>query len=163
MTLSMGPTAGDRSLVGFRFVLPTNIVRNTNILSAVLQWHMNGQGSAETFPTRVVCEAIDNAPNFVTNADVALRAKTVQQVVAEFPWPPPLDLWYSTPNFAPVLQEVIDRSGWAAGNAVVVILWGNISTTTQDGTVDPYELGPGTNPARLVLSWGYQRSKIPLA
>lgn len=69
------------------------------------------------------CHDIDNSPNFVTSATVIGRTRTtastswIETSIGTGP--------HNTPNFASAVQEVIDRPGWAAGNALTVILLGN--------------------------------------
>jgi len=81
----------------------------------------------------------DNAPVLTTGAnDISARTKTTATV-----------LWnntdlgapgtFSPPDMAAIVQEIIDRPGWASGNAIVIFCNGN-----ADGTRD-LAVGNGNN------------------
>jgi len=52
-----------------------------------------------------------------------------------------------TPNLAPVIQEVINRPGWASGNALTIVLTG-----TGHRVAVAYE-GNSAQAARLVVEY----------
>lgn len=83
------------------------------------------------------CEAADNSVDFSTNADVQSRSRTT----ANTSWVTD-SLGASevqSPSFHTAVQEVIDRSGWASGNALTVLGVGksdvnkNLSFWSYDG------------------------------
>lgn len=65
-------------------------------------------------------EAIDDAPDFSTNADVVSRSRSTASVA----WRTNLNLaaWNDTPSLQTVLQEWADRAGRGSGDAVCIIL-----------------------------------------
>ena len=69
-------------------------------------------------------EAVDDAATYsTTDFDLSHRSKTSAAV----PWSP--SGWlrgrtYRTGNLAPVVQEVVDRSGWRSGNALALTVAG---------------------------------------
>ena len=82
-------------------------------------------GNTDPFVVRIQAQAADNAPSFTTtNGDISARALTT----AYADWSIPL--WTSgqddadtiTVDIAAVVQEVVNRAGWASGNAIVFII-----------------------------------------
>jgi len=59
--------------------------------------------------------------------------------------------WYESPELAHVVQEVVDRPGWSADNAMVLIFW-TTSYAGSDRRIWAYEGGPDTA-ARLVITY----------
>lgn len=71
----------------------------------------------------IYCEDVDDAPDFSTNADVFNRAKTTANVAWDA-----VDIGVgvkTSPDFTAALQEVIDRPGWASGQAIDVLFEGD--------------------------------------
>lgn len=58
----------------------------------------------------------------------------------------------SSPDFAPTIQEIVDRSGWASGNGLCLLIGG---LTSADGA---YRYGAPTNP---VLSVDFSLTPTP--
>lgn len=107
--------------VGFRFQNVT-IPTGATIASATLEFFANGAGTA-SFSVDLTAQDADSPSTFTTSSNnISSRTRTSAQT-----------LWstgsvsYSegqsivSPNFASTIQEVIDRGGWASGNALVVI------------------------------------------
>ena len=112
--------------VGIRFQ-SLAISANDKVEAAYLQFHVNDQSSEPTF-LEIYGQATDNAARFTTQRfDISSRNKT-KAVVAWQPKP-----WndlgssgidHRTPNLAPVLQEIVNRSGWEEGRAVAFLIRG---------------------------------------
>jgi hypothetical protein len=76
----------------------------------------------------IQAEAIDDAPTFRrVRKNISTRARTAASVE----WSPPV--WTKvgaagadqrTPDIASVIQEVVDRPGWASGNSLVIVITG---------------------------------------
>ena len=130
-------------LVGMRFGAVT-IPQGAQILAAYLQFVTDETGSAATSLT-VQGEAADTAGVFTTAAsNISSRPRTTAAV----PWSPPP--WtvigeaganQRTPNLAGVIQEIVNRPGWASGNAVAVIITG-----TGRRTAEAFESGAAIAP-----------------
>jgi hypothetical protein len=81
-----------------------------------------------TVPLTVKAEAADNpAPYAATSNNITNRAVTT----ASAPWS--AGAWvagslYRTPDLASVIQEIVDRPGWASGNAIAVQVSGPSGT-----------------------------------
>lgn len=122
-----GTTSVINQWVGLRFpTLP--VPPEAVIVNAHLQFTTD---EAHDDPTQLTIqgEATDNAPSFVNEKkNLSKRARTTASVT----WTPPA--WTTTseagpnqrtPNLAALLQEIIDRPGWANGNAVALLIGGS--------------------------------------
>jgi hypothetical protein len=112
-------------LVGLRFSA-LEIPRGARILDAWLQFQADGSTSTGT-SLQVRAEASDDAPTFTrTRRDISNRALGSASVS----WTPPA--WSAgaqgeaqrSPSLVGVVQEVVDRAGWAPGNDLVLIIAG---------------------------------------
>lgn len=103
---------------GYRFQNVT-IPPGSTITSATLSVYVQN-ASYDTPNMEFYCQAADNPGTFTNDEDwfTATRSWTTNKAT----WTG-TDIgtgWKTTANFAAALQEVIDRSGWASGNAIVV-------------------------------------------
>lgn len=123
-TIELGGAIGDARLAGFRFNLP--LPRGVVIESARLSFTSADDDDAPAI-WNVHAEASDDAPAFVATAnDIAARALTSASVV----WTP--DAWVSghaspaqrSPDLRALLQQVVDRPGWAANSHCVLVIQG---------------------------------------
>ncbi|HKQ58962.1 MAG TPA: right-handed parallel beta-helix repeat-containing protein [Candidatus Eisenbacteria bacterium] len=124
---------GGLQKVGVRFA-DVSVPAGSTVTRAWLQFEAD---ETQNEPTALVLqgEAIDHAPTFLpVNGDVSRRARTA----ASTTWAPPA--WTQvgeagdaqrTPDLSAVLQEVIDRPGWASGNAVAFIITGTGHRTAR--------------------------------
>lgn len=116
-----GPASVERVMTGLRF---TNIPvpAGGEIVSAKIQFKTDEVGTDATSFT-IHGEAADNAAQFVggRSGNISGRVDTTNSV----PWSPPA--WsligeagvnQQTPELADIMQEIIDRPGWAKNNAV---------------------------------------------
>ncbi len=120
--------------VGIRFA-GVDIPPGASIVRAYVQFTADEKQSGLTALV-IQAEAADNAAGFTTaTGNVSSRARTSAAVA----WPaiPP---WTAvgesgpqqrTPDIAPVIQEVVNRGGWARGNALVVIVSGSGRRTAE--------------------------------
>jgi hypothetical protein len=84
--------------------------------------------SVETLLT-IQAENVDNAPALTATAwNISSRSRTPAAVL----WSPPT--WtpvgvagpdQRTPDLSPIIQEIVNRPGWASGNAIVLIVTGD--------------------------------------
>lgn len=116
---------GDLQEVGIRFV-DVNIPAGSTINSAMIQFTTDETDDEDT-SLLIYGELSPNASTF-TNAvsDITSRPKTASVVE----WNN-IPLWsvegeagpdQLTPDFAAVVQEVVDQGGWAANNALAIII-----------------------------------------
>jgi hypothetical protein len=124
--LEMTFDKGQDQLVGLRFqgvALP----QGATITNAYVQFQVDEVTSVTTSLT-LHGQAADDAPTFTSgNADLSSRPTTTAAV----PWSPPAwavlgasGLDQRTDDLSSVIQEVVSRPGWAAGNAIVLLLSG---------------------------------------
>jgi hypothetical protein len=116
-----GPASVERVMTGLRFAnIP--VPAGGEIVSAKIQFKTDEVGTAAASFT-IHGEAADNAAQFVggRSFNISSRADTTNAV----PWNPPA--WsligeagvnQQTPELATIMQEIIDRPGWAKNNAV---------------------------------------------
>jgi Tfp pilus tip-associated adhesin PilY1 len=116
----------------------------------------------EAWPTEVTSltfygQAHNNAPTFSSNNhDISHRVKTNASVGWTI-----TDKWdtvhefHQTPDLAPIIQEIVDRSGWNTGNSLVIIVTGSGKRVAES-----YNGGGGTYAARLVIDYTGGSDKV---
>jgi hypothetical protein len=131
---------GDRQTVGIRFRNVT-VPRNATIVNAWVQFRVDETGGGTT-NLRIYGQASDNALAFTTaDGNVSTRPRT------SFVGWNAVGAWNTegaaqqTPNLAAVIQQIVNRSQWASGNALAVIITG-----TGKRVADAYDGEPGKAP-----------------
>jgi hypothetical protein len=124
--LELVVNSGDVQTVGLRYDLP--IPQGATIVNAYVQFQVD-EVSTGAASLSIEAHASDDAPAFTsTNGDLASRPRTSAStawVPAAWPTVGAQGLDQRTPNIASVLQEIVDRPGWTAGNSLVLILGGS--------------------------------------
>lgn len=133
-------------LTGLRFGdLP--IPKGSEIVSAKIQFKAD-EGGNDAAAFRIWGEATDNAGTYLKAAgNITARTKTAASV----PWSPPA--WNApaqpnggesgpgqlTPDLKTILQEIVNRPGWAKGNAAAFMISGTGRRTAEskDGLTPP--------------------------
>ena len=109
-----------------RFVLA--VPHGAHITRAYVQFAVE-QAHTEATVVSIEGEASDNAPAFVnTSHNIVNRLRTLNHVSWTLPaWPTAgvAGLDQRTPDLSAVIQEIVDRSGWASGNRLVLIVTGS--------------------------------------
>jgi hypothetical protein len=124
--------------IGLRFN-NVDLPQGAEIVSAVVVFTAMSGGSAEV-NLSIAAEAADTAAPFVQDAEgtassgVSTRLLPAAERVAE-PWTIPTGVWtsgqtYSSANFAPVVQAVVDRPGWTPDGSLVVIIYAQDEAST---------------------------------
>lgn len=137
--LELTSDGGAEQTVGIRFA-SVDIPEGATVTSATVQFQVDESDSVPTDLT-ISGEAADNPPSFTNSSgDVGSRALTTASVT----WAP---LAWSgagtagpdqrTPNLSAVIQEIVDRPGWAPGNAIVIIVSGTGVRTAESFDGDP--------------------------
>jgi hypothetical protein len=125
LDLELVEDAADQ-LVGLRFTTLA-IPSGARIVDAWLQFQADGSTSTAT-SLLIQAEAVDDAPAFTRTArNVSSRARGSASVT----WAPAA--WTSgaqaeaqrSPSLVSVVQQVVDRAGWASGNDLVFIVTGS--------------------------------------
>jgi hypothetical protein len=125
-TLEFVVDAGTTQLVGMRF-RNVAIPNGASITSAVIQFTASSTATSGTTQLTFAGEAVDNSAAFSTARNtVASRPRTTATVA----WTPAAWTAYAsgaaqrTPELAPLIQEIVNRPGWASGNALGIIASG---------------------------------------
>jgi len=85
-------------------------------------------GSGDDMHGDIVANDVDDAANLTDEADVVSRVRTTATVA----WNADnvgTDAVIQSPEIKTVVQEVIDRAGWASGQALAIIIDGHTSPT----------------------------------
>lgn len=141
--------------VGVRFI-NLDIPVGATVLSANIQFECDATGSDEAEMT-IYGENVGSAAGFTNDAyNLTTRSLTTEKVVWEIPeWVNKQDrgLAQQTPSLIDIVQEILNRADWAAGNNMVFILKPSGSTideTSSSGGREA-EAGPGDDAAFLTI------------
>jgi len=125
-----------------------SIPRAATIQNAYVEFEVDETGSEATSVT-IQGQASDNAPAFTTSTgNISSRVRTTAQVAwNNIPAWTAVNAKSQTPNISSILQEIVNRPGWASGNSIVIVING-----TGRRTAESYD---GEIPAapRLVITY----------
>jgi len=107
---------------GMRFTGVT-IPHGSTIGEAHLTLQCRGYYDGSPVNSRISAEKVDNAPIFANNAS-AFDTRWANRTTARVNWDD-IPSWtvgnnYDSPDIKTVIQEIVNRSGWASGNAIVI-------------------------------------------
>jgi hypothetical protein len=124
---------GSNQTVGMRFN-GVAIPQGAQILNAYVQFKVDEVNSEATSIT-IRGQATDNAPTFVASSqNISSRQRTTASVA----WSPVA--WTTvnevgpneqTPSLAAIIQEIVNRTGWAGGNSLAIIITGTGHRTAR--------------------------------
>lgn len=129
--------------VGLRFQ-SVAIPKGAKIVAAYIKFKANGADSGATDLT-ISAEDVASASTFSATDKISTRTKTAASVS----WTP-TEAWvigsfYKTSNFAPVVQEIVDRGDWNSGQNIAIFIEG-----TGKRVADSYDKAGGV-PGKLVV------------
>jgi len=104
---------------GMRFTNIT-IPKGSTINVAYIVFTCRAPNSATAVKSRLRGEDIDDAPTFSDIADYNSRDRTSASVDWDNLPAWVVDTEYTSPDIKTVIQEIIDRAGWASGNDLVM-------------------------------------------
>lgn len=121
----------------------------------VYVWSHEGKTAEDVARLTIYAEATDHALTFNETDLITARESTAAQVVWEVAeeWL----IWeeYRTPDLSSIIQEVVNRDGWAAGNALALIMAGENQGPSElenarefesfENISDPEDGGDGQN------------------
>jgi len=147
---SDGPPA-DRQWVGMRFTDIT-IPRNATISSATIQFFVDETDSEPDVDVRIFGEKSPDSATFdSTPFNISSRPRTTASVL----WND-IPVWsvvgasgpdQRTPNLGPIIQEIVNQSGWVSGNALSVFIAPEpITDDTDERTAGSFEMGVAVAP-----------------
>jgi hypothetical protein len=149
-TMRVGDNSGKKATMGLRFSA-VSVPAGATITRAVLRVK-SYQAWSNALHVKVSAEATDNPGSF-TSASVrpSARVKTVRQV----DWDPGAwssGVWYDSPDLKDVVQEAVNRPGWAGGNALVLLLADDGSATSVNRLLYAYN-SAAANGAELKIEY----------
>jgi hypothetical protein len=131
--LELVTDGSDVQAVGLRFT-DLGIPRGVNITHAYVQFQVDHTSSVATNLT-VRAQSADHAAPFTT---VKFNLSSRPRTAASVAWSPPpwtkrlvAEEDQRTPDLSAVLQEVVDRPGWASGNALALVISGSGSRVAE--------------------------------
>ncbi|MBI5825840.1 MAG: cadherin domain-containing protein [Chloroflexi bacterium] len=131
-------------VVGLRFT-GVNIPKGAIITNAYIQFKVD-ELTSETISLQIRGEANANAPAFtIKTRNVSSRLKTTNVINwSPAPWKKVGNSGpdQTTPNIAPVIQEIVNQPGWATGNSLVILMTG----TTGKRVAIAFESNPAGAP-----------------
>lgn len=140
---------GAPQVVGIRFDL-VEVPRGATITRAYVQFQADRARTAAASLT-IAGQAADDPPSFTTAAgNISSRPRTAAAVQWDpAPWPTAgaRGVDQQTSDLAPVIQEIVNRSGWVSGNALVLIVTG-----VGVRVAESYNSGAALAPA-LYVEW----------
>jgi hypothetical protein len=146
-------TANKEQLVGLRYFLP--LAKGTSIGKAYVEFNID-ELTFGTLPVNLIIQGqlIANAPAFLSTAYNISSRTTRTKAQVKWPvenWVAPggqtghvssLGLKSRTPDLSPIIQELVNQSGWASGNAIVLIITDDKSNPSKGlRCADAYEDG----------------------
>ena len=110
----------------------------TNVLDAFLTFRCYTSTSAQPIKIRVKAIDLDDAaaPTTWEEAEGAIRTTAYEDIDITTAWS--AGSYYNSADFRTVIQEIIDRPGWASGNAIVLLLEENGGTASTSYYRRPY-------------------------
>ncbi len=148
LTVRTGLASGYQLLSGFRFT-NVQIPAHVRIIDATLEINRTYHAGADAVGITLRGANQDSVPNFQTQ--VPLAVPTTQASVSWVISSTVPTGWLSSPDLAPVVQEVVDRPGWQAGNALALLLASHPANT---GYIDAVSHdGNPINSARLQVNY----------
>ena len=112
--------------VGIRFN-GVDIPQGIQVVNAYIQFKVD-ETSSGTASLHIVGEAADDALTFSSAQDVFSRIETSTEVSwspTDWPVVGAAGSDQQTPNIAPIVQEIVNRQGWVAGNSIVILFDGS--------------------------------------
>ena len=106
-----------------------NIPKGTMILSAHLKIRAHTSRLTDVAYGMIQAEAANNAAAFGPSRHIASLPRTTASVNWDLEQPWSEDAWYESPDIADVIQEVVNRGGWSANNAMAILY----STRSEGG------------------------------
>lgn len=141
------------NLGGFRFVVPD--VASGDTIDAAYLTFISNAGQAYDFDVHV--QEVDNAAQFAaSNTNISARSRSAASVNASGGASSPATP-FQTPSLAALVQAIVDRPGWAAGQAIAFIV---DSTLAANSNVRTYDNAPS---AAAVLHLEYTAGSSPPA
>ena len=131
--LELGADGGVPTTIGLRFT-GVQVPRGATVSRAYVQFQVDEKGTSAT-SLSVLGESSDNSAAFTS---APFNASSRPRTSASVAWQPPA--WSTlgaagadqrTPDLSSVVQEIVDRPGWAAGHALAILVTGSGRRTAE--------------------------------
>lgn len=132
------------------------------ISAAILRFTGSTGRDVDTVNLNIHFNDVDNAAAPTTYAGAEALALTAAVAWNALPdWLQNVE--YDSPDLTTILQAIIDRPGWASGQAVMALVRNNSSSDTAYRSARPFEYGGGTMAVDLRITYtpGYKVSAVP--
>lgn len=127
------------------------IPNKAGIREATLEVTSYSDKSLTTVNLKIAAHAVDDGtvPSNWTNMESKLSEKTTAQVA----WSG-ISAWTqfsenAAPDIASVIQEIVNRAGWASGNDILIFIFDNSSSSGATREIET----SGSYPATLAVRW----------
>ncbi len=147
---------------GVRFLTVT-IPQGATITSAALTVSKRGTQFNDVRGTWFG-QAADNAATFAAAEDMTARAQTSASVACSENINRTDATYYSFPvgaSFVAIVQEIVNRAGWASGNAMVLVFIGDNATSFTSTDVNSYDNSTSLA-AKLDIDYAIPRLAQPM-
>ncbi len=109
-------------IIGLRF-RGLKIPQGATVQSASLQFEIDETPSSQNITLNIYGQAHDDAPPFtVSSGDISGRTKTSASVTWAITVTPGVNQKLDSPDITAIIQEIVNRPGWASGNDLVIII-----------------------------------------
>lgn len=143
--------SGEPLDTGIRF-RNVDIPQGATILSAFVKMIAPANSPATPCHALIYAEDADNPAAFSTYANFAARTRTSAHVAWNNVPTFVTGQAYDTPDLTAVIQEVVDRGGFASGNSLVIFLEDNNSASATSRALAAYE-NPVYQEAKLYVTY----------
>lgn len=131
--LEMSSDGAVEQIVGLRF-RNVQIPQGATITRAYVQFTVDQAVSSDATTLSITGQAANNAAAFKTTAhNLSSRARTSAVQWTPAPWPTAgaAGIDQRTPDLAPIVQQIVSRSGWAAGRNMALFVTGSGVRTAE--------------------------------
>jgi len=98
-----------------------DVLQGAEIVRALLKVQSHNSRLTDTVYGTIEAEATNDAISFGAFRNIGTLPKTNASIDWDFNEPWAADTWYTSPDIASVIQEIIDRDGWSEGNSLAII------------------------------------------
>jgi len=124
---------------------PVTIPQGSTINSAYIELYGNYTSEWDAY-FHLFGNDVDDAADFTVELDIYTRARTTANV-AYTGENISIGYWGSAFDITTIIQEIIDRVGWASGQAICLLLIGDTGSSKQ------YRYGDVGNPPRIHIDY----------
>ncbi|MCK4963419.1 MAG: hypothetical protein KAS19_13070, partial [Anaerolineales bacterium] len=125
-----------------------NIPPSADIISAYLEIQSDESYMTDTVYGKIQAQDTDNADSFSHMPYISARPRTDASVNWDHHAPWSKNTWYRSPDIAQVVQEVINRTGWSAGNSLAILY----STRLSQGGYRHFSSYDGGHAPKLLVN-----------